>query len=59
MLERMAGQEAGGVDNRNEGGEFDFQISHDFMEDWDLVMSDVFNFDGHGVGASGMDTFLT
>ncbi|KAF2829552.1 hypothetical protein CC86DRAFT_318946 [Ophiobolus disseminans] len=50
MLERIAGQGTGGVDSQTE--EFDFQISPDFMEDWDLVMSDMFNFDG-------VDAFLT
>jgi hypothetical protein len=44
VLERMAGH-----DSEIDGGaaEFDFSMP-DFIGDWDLAMSDVFNFDGGG-----------
>ncbi|CAO2654669.1 Nn.00g114020.m01.CDS01 [Neocucurbitaria sp. VM-36] len=43
LLEAMASQErVDGSDGGSDG--FDFQISADFMEDWDLVMSDIFSF---------------
>jgi hypothetical protein len=44
VLEKMAGQ-----NNEFDGGtaEFDFSMP-EFMGDWDLAMSDVFNFDGGG-----------
>lgn len=45
VLERIAGQ--GGQTDANKE-EFDFSLPADFMGDWDLAMSDVFNFDGGG-----------
>jgi hypothetical protein len=53
ILAKIAGQEpiAG-----SEVEDFDFQVSQDFMGDWDLIMSDVFNIEG-GEGVN-FDSFL-
>jgi hypothetical protein len=57
LLERIAGQES-----RAEGevGDFNFAMSpnfsDDFMGDWDLVMSDSFNF---GIGEGDLSAFLS
>ena len=47
LLEGMAGQEQA-LDGDGTSDDFDFQVAPDFMEDWDLVMSDVFNFGDSG-----------
>lgn len=52
VLERLAGQDQGTTDVVPD---FDFDVSPDFMEDWDMVMSDVFDFDKIGM----FDALLT
>jgi hypothetical protein len=52
VLERLAGQES---ENTNDMDGFAFQMSADFMGDWDLAMSDVFSFDG----ISNLEAYLT
>jgi hypothetical protein len=57
LLERIAGQESRSED---EGEDFNFPTSPffvgDFMTDWDLVMSDSFNF---GTGEGDLSAFLS
>lgn len=55
MLERIAGQKPGV--HEAAATDMEFQVSPTFMEDWDLMMSDMFNFEGTEAG--GMDAFLT
>jgi hypothetical protein len=57
LLERIAGQETGETFLENGVGEFDFQVSGNFLEKWDLMMEDMFNF-GTG-GGGGMDAFMS
>jgi hypothetical protein len=45
ILERIVGIQDGPSSDNTGINDFDFQVSPDFMEDWDLVMSDVFNFE--------------
>jgi hypothetical protein len=45
ILERIAGAQDSSTEDSIEAASFDFQVSPDFMEDWDLVMSDVFDFE--------------
>jgi hypothetical protein len=57
LLERIAGQESRAEDG---AGDFNFAMSPnfsgDFMGDWDLVMSDSFNF---GIGEGDLSAFLS
>jgi hypothetical protein len=56
LLEKMAGvgQQQGSADEAGPE-DLDFQISPDFMEDWDTMMADVFNFGEPGA----YDSLLT
>ncbi|KAF2031497.1 hypothetical protein EK21DRAFT_63157 [Setomelanomma holmii] len=45
LLERIAGVSETSAADNIDAVDFDFQVSPDFLEDWDLVMSDVFNFE--------------
>ncbi|KAH7088981.1 hypothetical protein FB567DRAFT_321978 [Paraphoma chrysanthemicola] len=45
LLERIAGIQDSSTEDSINPAKFDFQVSPDFMEDWDLVMSDVFDFE--------------
>jgi hypothetical protein len=53
VLERLAGHEQASEDVGV--ADVDFEVSPDFMEDWDMVMSDVFDFDKIGT----FDALLT
>jgi hypothetical protein len=54
LLEAMAGQDRNGLDARGTDGS-DYQVSPEFMEDWDLIMSDLFSFDS---GGESFESFL-